>query len=197
MLQNEITEQDVENALTNINSNIVINNKKERDLELLEQLTHRARGRKFWRVFGYDELKQAKEIIDFVVEEKECSYMEEKENEKKKTEIRDKLEIMAMSEGFTLLELLEERQTTGPIVKKKRGKYGTKPMQYMVEEFGTSFYWTGIGLTPVVFQYAYKKYGTKKRDYKLSEPVEGTRELRSRKLSTEQIEECKRFLGNE
>ena len=195
MFEDEITPEE---ALTTIDSNLKKQKKRERDLSILDELTHKAKGKKFWRTFGYEELKQVREILDFILDEKEADYIRHKEIENKKQELREKISQMLMEEGLTEKDIYGQKPIDGPIINKKiKSDIDRKPasLWYKVERWGITFYWSGRGGVPLVFQYAMKQDGTKKIDYKMSSPVEQETGIKKQMIPGEHINEVLSFLN--
>ena len=196
MLDTELdTEKEVADAMINMNTNIAKQVKREKNLELLEKLTHKHRGRGFWRCFGYEELQQAREILQGVIEETKSEYIEQQARKKEAESLREQVETMLQQKGFSSSDLFGSQDIQGPIRKTRKLRSPSK-IKYMVRVFGTDFYWTGLGQIPLSFRYAYKVNGTHKSDYLLPEPLDNSEQYKTKKIPIEYMEECKRILNN-
>ena len=194
------SEMNVDDALANMNGNIARELKRERNLELLEKLTHKNRGRGFWRCFGYEELQQAREVLQGVIDESEVEYLERLERKENIKAIREEIENQLREKGFSSVEVFGSDEIERPLKRVKTNKTGNnRPpalVRYKVNIFGKDFYWSGYGLTPKAFRCAYRVNGTKKDNYRLDEPLENVIALRCKKIPPEYMEECRRILNN-
>ena len=161
----------VEDARAALNSNIAREQERNHALELLETITHKARGKRFWRQFGYHELQQVDEVLKLILDEKEQEEETLKEQEEARKILLKKFEEMAYEEGFDLQDVLTDRPIGTPILPLKKKKNRTCRYLYLVTDFGQDFYWTGRGTIPFIFQYHMLRYGRTREDFLLDEPV--------------------------
>ena len=197
MLESELN---LDDALSNMNGNIAREVKRERNLELLEKLTHKNRGRGFWRCFGYEELQQAREVLQGVIEESEGEYLERLKRKEAIKTIREEIEAQLKERGFSSADVFGADEIERPMKVNKtastRKERIPAMVRYKVNVFGKDFFWSGCGITPKAFRYSYRVNGTQKKDYLIDEPLENTTALRCKKIPAEYVEECERVLNN-
>ena len=194
MYSEEITPEE---ALNNIDSNIKRNQRREKDLTILDELTHRSKSRRFFKSIGYEELCQVKEIIDCIMIEREAEQEIKKEREKEKEKLREKISTLLIDHGFTADDLYGETSIDGPV--KPRRKYSaeqpTAALWYKVEAFGLTFYWSGRGATPLIFKYVMRRDSLTKHAFKMPEPVENGPNMKRPDIPPEHMAEVRKYTG--
>ena len=195
-----IEENEVSEALQNLNGMSQSEIKRNNDLDILERLTHRKRAGAFWSKFGFNELCQVKELFEEAYKEAEEAQILLKQEQQKKDDIRSQLEKLLEENGYSSSDIFGSDEIERPIrTKRTHGNAGRlrgkQKLWYKVNIFGKDFYWSGQGATPSVFHCAYTRYGTKKSDYRLDKPLDNTPELRDKKIPVEYMVEAQQLLA--
>ena len=197
-----IEDNEVKEAMGNINASIARENLRDKSLELLDRLTNRNRAKQIWKKYGYEELKLVKEILTEAMEAAEAEYLEIQEKEKERQKVREDIELILMEKGMRIDDLLETRQIDGPI-RKKAGRSrpkGSVPMRYKCHIFGKDWYWNGNNTLPDVFRCAFIRDGKKRKDYLLPESEQFTttdKVVKSLKIPEEHHEEARQILNRD
>lgn len=175
MLQPDIEPADIEQARHNLNaiadqpkppSNAKkIEYRKQFISEVINALSNKLRAKAIFRRMDFELLKWTREILDFVLDEKETEHEAQKEKDQKRQDILQQVSELLTDHDFTLDELLpnglddlKPKKNKKPRTYKKRNEgpttvdddYQGRTITYKFKWhiFDVDFYWTGTGYLP-------------------------------------------------
>ncbi len=195
----DISDDDVEQAANNLNNHSSRTVKQNNDLDILDRLSHKHRARAFWRQFGYNELLQVNEILNISLSLSKIEHDEIQNNNIKREELKNRIEDILKSEGYTSSDLFHGNDIQPPIRKNRKHNkpnrtHTPRKLRFMVNIFGKDFYWSGVGQTPLAFRCAYIEHDSVRDTYTLPEPVDSLPELACKKIPAEYTEHAKAIL---
>lgn len=167
MLQPDISNEDIQQAAIALMQ--PVNDQKENPVKIDKDtlirechnaLSHKYRAKAIYKRMDYELLCWCRDLITTLIEKKEIEINQQKEKNRKRNEVMQKVSALLHEEGFSLDELysktpsgdLKKTDTTDKpkrTYKKRDPNYRrTTTYKFQFEIFNKTYYWTGTGYLP-------------------------------------------------
>lgn len=145
--------------------------KAQLDQHMINVLTHKMRGKAFYKKCTFQVMEQIKEVFDYSYELRREEFEKELAERKEKEEKVALIKKQMLDLGLTAEDVFGSRPMIAQRTFVKDEENKNKPLQtykYRVTIFGKEFLWTGVSNIPLAFRCAVAQgMGAHIRDFKL------------------------------